>query len=121
VSSSDDLLRFAATSFRSIWALELLLVLKRNSRVWSRPELVATMRASDLVVNQALEGLVAAGLASMIGNGVEYMPVNDEVARSVDELEKLYGARPNAVRRAIISASTAGASAFANAFKLRKD
>ena len=118
---SDDLLRFIASSFRSVWALELLLVLKRDRRVWSRQELVSTMRASELVVSKALDALVAAGLAFVEGEAAEYMPINDQVAACVDQLEALYAVRPDAVRRAIVSAATSGATAFADAFKLRKD
>jgi hypothetical protein len=121
VSLSEDLQRFISSSFRSIWALELLIILKRESRTWSKSDLVSTMRASELVVSRALDELVAAGLASISEDGASYMPVNEEVADFVEQLEKLYAVRPDAVRRAIISASTSGAAAFANAFRLRKD
>lgn len=104
-----------------MWALELLLILKRERRTWSHDELVLTMRASELVVSKAVDALVAAGLASVEGKGVTYMPINDEVASYVDQLESLYSVRPDAVRRAIVSATSSGASAFADAFKLRKD
>ena len=118
---SDDLLRFIGSSFRSVWALELLLILKRDRRLWSREELVSTMRASELVVSKAVDGLVSAGLASLEGDGLMYMPINDEVANCIEEVEKLYSTSPDAVRRAIVSASATGATAFADAFKLRKD
>jgi hypothetical protein len=121
VSPNDDLLRFVASSFRSIWALELLLVLKRDRRTWRRCELVTALRASELVVSQSLDSLVAAGLASFEGEGARYMPVSDEVAAYVERAEHLYAARPDAVRRAIIVASTGGLTAFADAFRLRKD
>ena len=114
-------MRFIGSSFRSVWALELLLILKRERRPWSREELVATMRASDLVVSKALEGLISGGLASIDGEGASYMPINDSIASAVDQLEKLYSVRPDAVRRAIVSASASGATAFADAFRLRKD
>ena len=104
-----------------MWALELLLILKRERRTWSYEELVSTMRASELVVSKAVDALVAAGLASIEGEGVAYMPINDGVAACVDQLESLYAVRPDAVRRAIVSATSSGASAFADAFKLRKD
>lgn len=104
-----------------MWALEILLVLKGDPRLWSRDELVATMRASELVISKALDALVAAGLASVEAEGAVYMPINDEVAACIDQLEEVYAVRPDAVRRAIVSATTSGAAAFANAFKLRKD
>lgn len=118
---ADELLRFIGSSFRSVWALELLLVLKREPRPWSRDELESALRASELVINQSVEALVAAGLASVEGEGVTYLPVSADVAKCVDGVEEMYAARPNAVRRAIITASASGATAFADAFRLRKD
>jgi DNA-binding HxlR family transcriptional regulator len=120
-SSNDDILRFIASSFRSVWALELLLVLKSDRRSWSHGELVATMRASELVVTRALAALEAAGLVSNEGDKASYMPVSQEVAELVSDAEALYSKKPDAVRRAIVSASAGDAAAFANAFRLRKD
>ena len=120
-SPSDDLLRLIGSSFRSVWALELLLLLKREPRTWTPEELVSALRASDLVVNKALDELVAGGLVSVDDEGARYRPVSDEVARQIGEIEKLYAARPDAVRRAIVSATSSGATAFADAFKLRKE
>ena len=120
-SPSDDLLRFIGASFRSVWALELLLLVRQEDRFWSRDELVATLRASELVVTKAIGELEAAGLVGIEGDGAKFMPVSDEIARHVKAVEKLYLARPDAVRRAIVSATASGATAFADAFRLRKD
>lgn len=117
----EDLLRLIGSSFRSVWALELLLLLKRERRPWPPDELISTLRASDLVVNKALDELVAAGLVSVGGEGARYMPVSADVAERMDAVEKLYAARPDAVRRAIVSATSRGATAFADAFRLRKE
>ena len=119
--STEDLLRFIGSSFRSVWALELVLVLKADRRRWPRQELVATMRASDLVVAKALEALEAAGLVAATDDEAEYTPMNQEVAALVDRAEQLYRKRPDAVRRAIVSASSDEATAFADAFRLRRD
>ena len=120
-SSNEEILRFIASSFRSVWALELLLVLKSEERSWSHEELVTTMRASELVVTRALAALEAAGLVSNEGANARYMPVSEEVAARVSDAEALYAKKPDAVRRAIVSASAGDATAFANAFRLRKD
>jgi hypothetical protein len=117
----EDLLRFIGASFRSVWALELLLLVKQEPRLWLRKELISTLRASELVVNKAIDELVAAGFLTPEGDGARYMPANDEIARQVGDVEKLYSARPDAVRRAIISTTASGATAFADAFRLRKD
>ena len=120
-SSDEDVLRFIAASFPSVWALELLLVLKSDRRAWEQDELVATLRASELVVSKALDALVVAGLASIEGKGAAYLPVNREVESCVEQVEVMYRARPNSVRRVIVSAGTRTANAFADAFKLRRD
>ena len=105
----DELLSFIASSFRSVWALELLLLLKGEQRMWPRAELVTTLRASELVVAHALN------------EGASYTPANKGLAQCIDGVEQLYRTKPNAVRRAIIAASSSSAAAFADAFKLRKD
>ena len=120
-SSDEDVLRFIAASFPSVWALELLLVLKNERRAWAREELVATLRGSELVVSKALDALVTAGLASIEGGGVVYLPVNRDVENCVEQVEQLYRTRPNSVRRVIVSTGTRTANAFADAFKLRRD
>lgn len=120
-SPSDDLLRLIGSSFRSVWALELLLLLKRERRIWTPAELNSGLRASELVVNKALDELVAGGLVSVDEEGARYLPVSKDVGRQIDEVEKLYAARPDAVRREIVSAASSGATAFADAFRLRKE
>ncbi|MGN6155457.1 MAG: hypothetical protein ACTHN4_06955 [Sphingomicrobium sp.] len=118
---SDDLFRFIGSSFRSVWALELLLLLKRDDRGWSREELITALRASELVVNKALDELLAAGLISIEADKAVYQPASPGMRRAIDDVEKMYSARPDAVRRAIVSSASSGATAFADAFRLRKD
>ena len=121
MSSSDaDVLRFIAATFQSVWALELLLALMRERRAWTSEELVATLRASELVVSKALDALVAAGTASVDDQGAVYLPVNGDVEECIERVELLYRSRPNKVRRAIVTAGASSATAFADAFKLRR-
>jgi hypothetical protein len=119
--SDDEVLRFVAASFRSVWALELLLSLKSQPRLWSRQELVATLRASELVVSKALDALVAAGLAAIEADSAFYQPASRDLEAYADRVEELYRTRPNSVRRAIVSAGSSSADAFADAFKLRRE
>ena len=121
VPADDDLSRFIASSFPSVWTLELLLLLKSQRRIWSRDELIGALRASELVVSQALDSLVAGGLASVSDEGAEYMPTSDAVADCVEKTEHLYGLKPDKVRRMIVTSSASGIAAFADAFRLRKD
>ncbi len=82
---------------------------------------MSALRASELVVNKAIDELVAGGFLSIEGEGAHYMPASDDIARHVKQVEKLYSARPDAVRRAIVSTTASGATAFADAFRLRKE
>jgi hypothetical protein len=120
VSSSDEeTLRFIAASFTSIWALELLLILKRAGGACTRQNLLERLRASELVIAGAVDSLVAAGLISNEAETAIYQPVNRSVAASVEKAEELYHRRPDAVRRRIINAQTGAAKAFSDAFKFR--
>jgi DNA-binding transcriptional ArsR family regulator len=119
---SPNVTRFIQSSFRSVWSLELLLLLKRDRKPWTENAIVEALRASQLVVSQALESLLAAGLVT-VGDDSEvgYAPVSDDVAKLIDETEALYAKRPDAVRRLIVAASRPGLTAFADAFKLGRD
>jgi hypothetical protein len=114
---------FIRGSFRSMWALELLLHLKRTSeRAWSTAQLVDTLRGSALIVDQSLDGLIRAGLASIDAEGcARFQPATAEIARLADETEQLYARRPEAVRRIIVSGDHPGLATFADAFRLWKD
>lgn len=121
MASQHEIESFIRSSFRSVWSLELLLLLKRQPRCWSRAELVAALRASDLVVSQALHGLVAAGLVAVDAEGAAaYSPFSERVADLVEGAEGLYARSPDAVRRLIV-ASASGLAAFADAFRLWKE
>jgi DNA-binding IclR family transcriptional regulator len=119
MASSDEVAAFIASSFRSIWALELLLLLKREERNCSAEDLLAALRASPSVVEKALDSLIAAGLVGTNGDGYAYMPVSAEAASLVEETEQLYRSRPNRVRRLIVASSSKGLAAFSDAFRLK--
>ena len=119
MASTEQLATFIATSFRSVWALEVLLLLKREARALSTDELVASLRASTAVVNQALGSLVAGGLAAVDGGNAEYRPVTTEVAALVDATERSYATRPDHVRRVIIAGANPSLIAFSDAFRLK--
>lgn len=117
--SSNELASFIASSFRSVWALELLILLKHEKRTCTMDELVTLMRASPAVIDTALEWLVAAGLAGSDGKTASYMPVNADVSSLVEQTEQLYRSRPDRVRRLIIASSNKGLTAFSDAFRLK--
>jgi hypothetical protein len=121
MTSEEEVSSFIRSSFRSVWSLELLLLLRREPRNWSHEELVSALRASDLVVSQALEMLCIAGLVAVDdkGNGI-YSPTPGAGAL-VDGAALLYARSPDAVRRLIVDRKVSGLTAFADAFRLRKE
>jgi hypothetical protein len=84
--------------------------------------MVAGLRGSELVVTQSLDTLAAAGLVLADADGsARYRPASDELDRLVERTEALYASSPDAVRRTIVAAANPGITAFADAFRLRKD
>lgn len=119
MASSDELTAFIASSFKSVWALELLFLLKKEGRACSQQELVQSLRASPIVVETAMETLTAAGLAGGEAEAFAYMPASADLARLVDEAEQLYRSRPSSVRRLIVASANKGLVAFSDAFRLK--
>jgi hypothetical protein len=106
-----------------VWSLELLLHLKRHAdRAWPSKELVAALRGSELIVTQGCSALLKAGLVIVDDQGsVRYQPASTDLEALVHQTELLYARSPNAVRRMIVTSTHSGLSAFADAFRLRKD
>jgi hypothetical protein len=119
MATPDKLEAFIASSFTSVWALELLLLLKSEAHPVPTDELVTLMRASPSVIEKALESLIAAGLVGSEDGCASYMPVNGDVAALVEETEEYYRLRPDRVRRMIVASSNRGLAAFSDAFRLK--
>jgi DNA-binding FadR family transcriptional regulator len=121
--TDNEVAGFIRGSFRSVWSLELLCLLRREPRRdWPHEEMVSALRASDLVVRHSLDSLVAAGLVVVEhGGSARYQPVSPQVDDLVEGAQHLYAKRPDKVRRMIVGATATDLSAFADSFKLRKD
>jgi hypothetical protein len=120
--SQAEVETFIGSSFRSVWALDLLQQLLGDDRGHAKADLVKTMRSSDAVVTQSLASLASAGLVSIDADATVW--VNRSDARTnelIDATIQLYRKSPDRVRRLIISNSLPGVTAFADAFRLRKD
>jgi hypothetical protein len=119
LASREELADFIRSSFRSVWSLELLLLVKREPRTWTVAEIVAALRASELVVTKCIASLTAAGLVSPDSTeAMRYLPASEALGKLVDETEALYAKQPDAVRRLIIASSSGfSLTDFANAFR----
>ena len=118
--TDQELLGFISGSIRSVWGLELLLLLKRQpERAWASEELVRELRASTMVVDESLEVFRAAGLVMCEDDGrCTYAPASPVLAQLCDDLEKAYRERPVAIVNAIASRRDKIQS-FADAFRLK--
>jgi hypothetical protein len=121
--NNQDLTNFIRGSFRSVWALELLLFLWRNpGRRWRAEELVKELRASQFVVLEGVRSLQTVGLVMSDGDQLySYAPANPALDDLVRRLDALYRERPFAVTREIFAAPNEKLRTLADAFKLKKD
>ena len=113
---------FIQDALKSVWALELLLLLHRDrERGWRSDQLVRELRGSEVVVSEALAGLRAAGLtAETASKTFKYGPSpGDELDQQVNALAEIYATRPMAVIKAITGSPNEKLRIFSDAFKLR--
>jgi hypothetical protein len=121
MADEEEVADFIRSTFRSVWTLELWLLLKRDRRGWSAREIVAALRASDLIVSRGLGALAAAGLIVIEDGGAASFRAGAAAdARLADRVEALYAQSPDAVRR-LIAGPGSGLAAFAESFRLRRD
>lgn len=111
---------FVREHIRSVWALELLLLLRRDAeRCWEAAGLVRELRGSQLLVNDILQRLADASLAIRDDQGCwRYAPAAPVLDDLCAQLEAAYRERPVAVVNMIAKPSDPLQS-LADAFKFR--
>lgn len=121
MSVDQDLLTFIREHIRSVWALELLLLLKRDpERRWTPDELVRELRASGPLIANTLEALQRAGLTACEEDGrCRYAPAAGVLDRLANELEANYRERPVALIN-VIASPPDKLQSLADAFRIRK-
>ncbi|HSV01605.1 MAG TPA: hypothetical protein VLI41_00240 [Phenylobacterium sp.] len=120
--SDQDLAAFVREHIRSVWALELLLLLKRDpERCWEPAELVRELRASTRVVNDNLLRFERGGLTVRDEQGCHrYAPAAAVLNELCDRLQAAYKQRPVAIVN-LIAAPRDPLQSLADAFKFRGD
>ena len=117
-----DLLDFLRGSVRSVWSLELLMLLRRApERAWPTATLVQELRASETVVRDLLTTFEAPGLVRCDQDGCLYAPASSVLEALCRRLEETYRDRPVGVVNAIAAARNEKLQTFADAFRLRDD
>lgn len=120
---NSEVAEFVRSSFRSVWSLELLLLLQRDpNRCWTTEELVNELRGSRTLVDQSVLALLAAAFIFADENDrVCYRPATPEIDRLARATADAYGRRPDSVRRAILTGSKDKLHMLADAFRLKGD
>ena len=118
----QDLLSFIHSSVRSVWALEVLLLLRRErERGWTAETLARELRANERLVTEVLAGFETAGLVACEAGGCAYAPAAPVLDQLCARLEAAYRERPVAVVKAIMAAPKDKLQIFADAFRFRND
>lgn len=118
MSIDDDLPTLVRRHLRSVWALEILLLLRnRADHPWTVAEVVRELRASNHLVSANLQSLQDSGLILRQDDDAYVFrpasPLLDEFCRLVDET---YRARPVTIIN-LISAPEDRLQKLAEAFK----
>jgi DNA-binding GntR family transcriptional regulator len=122
VTADLDFLDFLRGTIRTVWALELLLLLRRAApQAWTPEALVREMRASTLVVDESLKRLESAGLLRKDGDGFSFAPASPTLAALAESTELRYRESPVRLINAIAAPSTAKLQTLADAFRVKGD
>lgn len=115
----DELLGFIRATFRSTWALELLLLLRREqTRAYAADDLVLTLRATPGLIGGCLQQLQRAGLVAHDESGKwRYAPSGEALDQLTDRLATAYTERPVAVITAIVEQPSDRLRSFSDAFR----
>jgi len=118
---TPEVTSFIRASLRSVWSLELLLLIRGGgARQWTAEELTRELRASRLLVNGILADFIKSGLVVQAApERFEYRAASPALAELVDALAGIYAERPTAVIAAIVNAPRSNLESFADAFKFR--
>jgi hypothetical protein len=114
------LIEFVRRHIRSVWALEVLLLLRRQPlRAWSAVELIGELRASEAVVVGVLGGFESGGLVARDSDDRYRFAARKGIDALCDALAEAYRQRPRVVIKAI-SSPDSDISELANAFRIVK-
>lgn len=115
-----EVLALISRGLTSVWALEvLLLLLATPEREWHEAELVRELRASPMIVREAVAAMINIGVAAMTRRGTLTYAAPGPLDRTVRQLADAFKDRPVTVVRAIAEAPDERIKTFADAFRLR--
>ena len=93
--SDPGFLGLVRKHIRSVWALELVLLLRRRpDAIWRTETLVRELRASVPLIADNLKRLQASGLVAEDQGVWRWAPASPELERFCDQLAEAYQTRP---------------------------
>lgn len=118
----EDLLSFIRSSIRSTWALELLLLLRKQApRALTAEALVLALRATPTLIAVCLDQLQTASLVVREESGAwRYGPASPALDSLSAQLESAYAERPVTIINAIVATPDDRLKSFADAFRFPK-
>jgi DNA-binding Lrp family transcriptional regulator len=124
VGSSDlpeDVRTLITRHVASVLDLDVLLAMRMTDRAVTCEELARELRLNETACEAALDKFARAGFLTASGPAYSYRPKSAMIGSSVDSLADAYAVRRVSVIRFIYRRPSDGVSAFADAFRLRKD
>lgn len=116
------LLNFIRGWIPSVWAVELLMLLRGAGGPLCVDEMVRELRANPTLVRQISAGLEVGGVVqSGEPDCFTYAPASAQIAALCDQLESAWRETPVAVMKAIASAPNDKLQTFADAFRWKGD
>jgi len=120
VADESEIAQFIRAYIPSVWALELLLLLRADAaRRWSAAELLRELRASTSLVDENLARFYAQGLALNDEQGWHFAPASHHLEMLAAQLAELYRERPMYTIGLIARADPL--QSLANAFRIKRD
>ena len=120
MADESEITEFIRAYVPSVWALELLLLLRADpQRRWSPTELLKELRASTSLVDENLARFERQGLAIRAEEGWHFAPASPHLEALAAALAELYRERP--MHTISLIARPDPLRALADAFRLKRD
>lgn len=119
----EEVLAFVHSELGSVWALELLILLKSTpDKNFRMDELVLQLRSSSLAVAQGLTRLKANGFAAETADGTyRFAPRSPRHLQMAKAIQSISVEKPMTVIKAIAEIPNQQLRNFSDAFKIRGD
>lgn len=117
----DDVVRFVVADLRTVWTLELLLMMRvAPGKVWSDAALTAELRANLGMVGEILKRLLALRLIAEVDDGWRYQPGSAELDALCARTDAAYRQKPFAMI-SMIGRGQVALRDLADAFRFKAD